>query len=223
MSPQSWQKNKGSPKPAGIPDLGRAVDTGALILRRRGWESPVSSASALYVFLGILITLVISAPLLALLRSRQRHALQEHTRALEKAEGNVQNRQTELTSLRNIRQTLTEEQQQHRKSRQDYETLLQEEREELMRTILQVDELERNQQEMGVTMAAISNARMMECAERDDAQGKLELALEDVRNLEEQIRVKDGNLAVMQRKYEFVNQEYLGLLHTTPSPISNIV
>lgn len=215
MSPHSWQKNKGSPKLAGIPDLGRAVDTGALILRRRGWESPVSSASALYVFLGILITLVISAPLLALLRSRQRHALREHTRALEKAEGNVQ----ELTSLRNIRQTLTEEQQQHRKSRQDYETLLQEEREELMRTILQVDELERNQQEMGATMAAISNARMMECAERDDAQGKLELALEDVRNLEEQIRVKDGNLAVMQRKYEFVNQEYLGLLHTTPSNI----
>ncbi|MCJ1345950.1 hypothetical protein MMC31_004160, partial [Peltigera leucophlebia] len=199
MSPQSWHKDECSPRLAGIPDLGREADSSALALHRRSWKSPIGSSSALYIFLGILITLVIFAPLLGLLRSRQRHALQERTRAQQRAEGNVQDGETELTSLRNIRETLAEEQQQHVIWRQDNEALLQEEHQNLKTTKQQLDDLER-------AHVAISN-------ERDAAQERYELASRRIRNLEEQIRakdrnldeqirVKDGNLADLQREYE---------------------
>lgn len=79
----------------------------------------MSPSSALYIFLGILIALVISAPLLAFLRSRQRHALQDLERALH-------DRQTELSSLLNVRETLAVAQQEHRMCR-DNEALLEEE------------------------------------------------------------------------------------------------
>lgn len=207
MSPHFWEKNERFPKLAG-----RAVDSGALILHGRSWKSPMSPSSALYIFLGILITLVISAPLLALLRSRQRRALQNLARALQKAEGNVQDRQTELSSLLNVRETLAGVQQQHRWCR-DNETLLEEERERLKKTKLQVDELKRDQRELMRTKLQV------DALNRD--QRKMG---ETVRNLEEQLGVKDGrladmerNLADMQTKYEFVNQEYHSLRDRAPS------
>lgn len=208
MSPHFWEMNERFPKLAG-----RAVDSGTLILHGRSWKSPMSPSSALYIFLGILITLVISAPLLALLRSRQRHALQNLARALQKAERNAQDRQTELGSLLNVRETLAEVQQEHRLWCRDNETLLEEERERLKKTKLQVDELKRDQQELMRTKLQV------DALKRD--QRKMG---ETVRNLEEQLGLKDGrladmkrNLADMQTKYEFVNQEYHSLRDRAPS------
>lgn len=142
----------------------------------------------------------------------------------------MQDRQTELSSLLNARETLARLQQQHRMWCRDNETLLEEERERLKKIKLQVDELHRDQRKRGETMEAISDAKMMARAERDDARAQHKLASETVRNLEEQLGVKDGrladmerNLADMQKKYEFVNQEYHNLRDRAPSSTLNIV
>lgn len=112
----------------------------------------------------------------------------------------------------------------------DNETLLEEEWERLKKIKLQVEELHRDQRKRGENMEAISDAMMMARAERDDARAQHKLASETVRNLEEQLGVKDGrladmerNLADMQKKYEFVNQEYHNLRDRAPSSTLNIV
>lgn len=135
----------------------------------------------------------------------------------------MQDRQTELGSLLNVRETLAEVQQQHR----DNETLLEEERERLKKTKLQVDELKRDQQEL------MRKKLQVDALRRDQR-----MMGDTVRNLEEQLGLKDGrladmernladkernladmerNLADMQTKYEFVNQEYHSLRDRAPS------
>lgn len=235
---QSRHKNDCSPKLAGIPDLGRATEPGAFILHRRSWDSPISSSSALYILLGILITLVISTPLLGLLRLRQRQVLQERTRALQTAEGNVQASQTELNSLRNIRQTLTEE---HCQWRENNVALLQRELQDLDKAKRRVGVLERERESMEATMAGTNVAATRARAEIDDARATYESVSADVRRLEAQMREKDRDLVEqmllkdeelaserrkyerLQGRYEFVNQEYLRIQHLNPSSMPDAI
>ncbi|MCJ1345952.1 hypothetical protein MMC31_004162 [Peltigera leucophlebia] len=224
----------------GIPDLGRALesvrscftdepgDLGRVVesVRSCFTDEPGSHPSvphplSHYIFLGILITLAISALLLGVLRSHQQRALQERTRALQTAEGNVQDSQTEPTYLRNVRQTLAEELKRHRIRSQETETLLEKGSKMLETTIRQFDDLERKQQKMEETRATINDEMRAAFAERDATREECKSALSHVRYLEAQIQEMKMYMASkqrmyedMQRKYEYVNQRYLGLVNT---------
>jgi predicted nucleic acid-binding Zn-ribbon protein len=88
---------------------------------------------------------------------------------------------------------------------------------------LEIEGLEKDRIDMGETMVAISYARERVQVERDEAREQYGAALREVQNLEPQIKPIEINLSDEQRKYDFVNQDYLGLLHTIPAPTPDIV
>jgi hypothetical protein len=101
--------------------------------------------------------------------------------------------------------------------------LLQEEHSKLGRSERRIEALEVEKRELGEAVAAIGDAKALVQRERDEARELHQSALRDVNALEEQIRAKDRSLNDMQRKYDLVNQEYLGLMNRSPTSTPGIL
>jgi chromosome segregation ATPase len=101
--------------------------------------------------------------------------------------------------------------------------LLQEDRSRLGRSERRIEALEVEKRELGETVAAIGDAKASLQRERDEARELHQSALRDVNALEAQIRAKDQSINDLRRKYDLVNQEYLGLMNRSRTSTPGIL
>jgi chromosome segregation ATPase len=185
----------------------------AAILLPRDWTSPLGVSSPLYIFLGILITLCIAAPILSYQRHLRQSSLAEQTRRLRTAVDSAREKTTEVASLR-------AQQTGHEAAETELRNQLRDEKDRVRAGELRVESLEERERElesemldMGVTMEEVRTARRRAEEETGEVRTECETAKGKVGELEERLAQKEEGLWDLRRKFGLVNQEYLKLLN----------
>lgn len=186
-------------------------------LGSRSLDIPRGNASALYIFVGILICLCIAAPVLACLRKKQGNDVTRYIRRAKRAAVEGDGRVAELASLP------------HRQ----HENQLRDEQLRLQTAQRQVRDLEQSMRdrEDALTMAqrerdmiqrerdVAQRERDMTLGERDTALGQAQearqshaAALETIQDLERERQTHEEGFRSLQQRYNHVDQEYRRLM-----------
>jgi multidrug resistance efflux pump len=169
----------------------------------RSLESPVGTVSALYIFVGILISLCIAAPVIARLRRKQENNVADYIKRAKRAAVEVDGRVAELAAR------LVQEQEEYQTSRLQHENQLQDER-------LRLQTL---QQQIGNREEALTVAQRERDTAREEAREARQLystTSERIQTLENEVRTKEEGLRSLQQRYNHVDQEYRRLIFEMP-------
>jgi hypothetical protein len=175
----------------------------------RSLESPVGTVSALYIFVGILISLCIAAPVIARLRRKQENNVADYIKRAKRAAVEVDGRVAELAALQQRQDRLVQEQEEYQTSRLQHENQLQDER-------LRLQTL---QQQIGNREEALTVAQRERDTAREEAREARQLystTSERIQTLENEVRTKEEGLRSLQQRYNHVDQEYRRLIFEMP-------
>lgn len=179
---------------------------------RRSLDPQLASGAGLYVFLGILITLCVAAPILAYLRKRKQKEVGEYVQRADRVTADFNKKAAELNSLQQRLDRLVREKEQSQTARETAENELREGEVECQQLRRQIQDAE---QSMRVLTDDIIEARR----EKEEAMGReqdgLQLQqtrLETIESLEREVQIKESSLKMLQQKYDHVDQEYRSLL-----------
>jgi len=177
-------------------------------LKPRSIDFPPGPSSTLFIFVGVLITLCVAAPILAYLRERRRSNSTEYLGRTRKA---VSGLTAELASVQQDRNGLRQE-------RDLVQVLLQEEEnlrtEQVARLISLQNKSCELEQNLRRKEEALSEQHERATNAEEEAQELRELrqtTLGEIQLLQNEMHIKDGNLKTLQRKFNYIEQEYRGL------------
>ena len=178
----------------------------------RGLGPHIGSESALYIFVGILITLCIAAPGIARLRDIQGRKIADYLQRANRAVVLADERVAELASLQEHQVRLVQEHVQHESSQRQQKESLQEER--LRVQILQerigvLEQSLRDHEDMAGQLREEKNTAVTEAQE---ARRLRSTAAETLQSLQSQVRTKEDCIKSLQQRYNSVDQEYRHLM-----------
>lgn len=190
----------------------RSTTYDAHVLKPRAWDSAIGSSSFLYIFVGILITLLIAAPILSYILKRPKKRFEDYEKRLKQAAENDRRASQERVRAQRVQGQLAE----YRRVKERDEAIILDEATKLRLSERKVQTLEIAKRELEDRQRGLKDG----IANLNDEYGRVQQEANEAREqclgLEDQIHEMRINLGVMQRKFEFVNQEYLGLLHASP-------
>ena len=211
------------PRPQGAPQNRRGVlelfethlhtarsSTHTLVLR--SLESPIGTASALYIFLGILISLCIAAPIIGRLRKSQRNDVADYILRAKRAAVEVDGKVAELASLQQRQDSLVQEQEQYQTSQQQQENQLRDAMSRFQTLQQQIRDLEQSMRDQEEALTVAGRERDAALAEGRQARQLHSTTLEVIQNLESEVQTKEEDLRSLQQKYNHVDQEYRQLM-----------
>jgi chromosome segregation ATPase len=213
------------PRPHGAPEGGKgilelyaahlqALKSTEHILGSRSLQAPLGTASALFIFVGILICLCIAAPVIASRRQQQGNGVTGSRWRAKRAAVEVDGPGAELASLRQRHERLEQQHVQH-------ENQLQGERSQLETVQGQVLDLEQSVRDRENALTVAERERDITQRERDIAQRERDMArvdvreiqrshaaaLETIQNLERERQAQEESFRSLQQRYNHVDQE----------------
>jgi hypothetical protein len=199
----------------------------------RNLDTLRDNASALYIFVGILICLCIAAPVLACLREEQGNNVTRYLWRAKRAAVEGDGRAVELASLPHRHERLEQEQGQYRASQRQHENQLRDEQLRLQTAQQQVRDLEQSMRDREDALTVAQRERDMTQRERDIAQRERDMALgerdtaqeqareaqqshaaalETIQDLERERQTHEEGFRSLQQRYNHVDQEYRRLM-----------
>jgi DNA repair exonuclease SbcCD ATPase subunit len=194
----------------------------------RSYDSPTSTGtgtvSALYILLGVLISLCITAPIVAHFRRKQKKNVADYIQRAKRAAGEVETKAAEVAALQRRQDRLIQEQGDYQASQQRHETQLRDATSQLQTLQQQIRDLEQSirDREGAVTLAErerdTAEAEVREArAEALEARQSHSATLEMVANLEREVQRMEEDLRALQRRYDHVDQESRRLMYEIAS------
>jgi vacuolar-type H+-ATPase subunit I/STV1 len=172
----------------------------------RGLGPHIGSVSALYIFVGILISLCIAAPGIGRLRNSQGKKTAEYLRRVNKAVVKANETVAELASLQERQDRLVQEKDQQEESLRDERLRCQ----TLQEQISVLKQSLRDEEEARGQLREEKNTAVTEA---EEARRLHSTAAEAIQTLGNQLRAKEERIRSLQQRYNYVDQECRQLMN----------
>jgi hypothetical protein len=172
----------------------------------RGLGPHIGSVSALYIFVGILISLCIAAPGIGRLRNSQGKKTAEYLRRVNKAVVKANETVAELASLQERQDRLVQEKDQQETSQRQQEESLRDERLRCQTLQEQISVLKQSLRDEEEARGQLREEKNTAVTEAEEARCLHSTASEAIQTLENHLRAKEERIRSLQQRYNYVDQ-----------------